>query len=69
MFLSDHELQTLTGYKLPGAQSAWLRRNGIRHWRTRNGTGPVRVLRSALEPAQREREPGRTMPDLSALGL
>lgn len=47
MFLSDDQVVTLTGYKLPACQSKWLTLRGVRH--TRNAAGRVILLQSSVE--------------------
>jgi hypothetical protein len=47
MFLTDDELQELTGYKLPSAQRRWLRERGWRH--EVNRVGRPRVARAYCE--------------------
>lgn len=47
LFLTPAEIRMLTGYKLPGKQAEWLRKNGVRHWIPATGR-PV-VPRSAID--------------------
>lgn len=61
--LSRSEVVELTGYKRPGEQVEWLRRNGIPHFIA--GDGRPRVVRAVLlsateaaKPAPRLRLPG-----------
>lgn len=51
-FLTPTELVTLTGYKLPGKQIAWLRKNGLHHWINAAGRPVVpRTLRAPQDTA------------------
>jgi hypothetical protein len=47
IFLTESELQELTGYVKPAAQARWLKRNGIRFFRQRM-TGCIKVPCAAL---------------------
>lgn len=47
MFLTDEQVQQLTGLKRPSAQSRWLATKGIPHMV--NAAGKVVVTRKALE--------------------
>lgn len=47
MFLSRDELVSLTGYKVPKCQIAWLVKNGVKHWIAATGR-PV-VPKSAID--------------------
>lgn len=49
MWLTDDELQELTGYRYPKRQRAWLRANGIPFFTNR--WGRPRVLRTEIERA------------------
>lgn len=57
MFLSDEEVETLTGYIKPSSQSKWLWENSIPHYT--NAQGKVIVVRAALEktPEIKVKEP------------
>lgn len=46
LFLSDDELQDLTGYKMPGKQIEWLDARGYPH--EVNAAGHPRVLRAVV---------------------
>lgn len=52
LFLNEEELRQLTGYKRSNDQAAWLRRNGVRHYRQKSA-GRVMVARQTLS-TQRE---------------
>jgi hypothetical protein len=43
MFLSAPDIQTMTGYRQPARQIAWLKENGVRHWVSRTGRPVVPV--------------------------
>ncbi len=56
LFLTDAEIEYMTGYKQPAAQIRWLRKFGIRH--VVNAFGHPRVTRSTVE-GTRKTEPAR----------
>ncbi|RLW62236.1 MAG: hypothetical protein B6D70_07680 [gamma proteobacterium symbiont of Stewartia floridana] len=47
MFLSRTEIEELTGYQRPSAQSRWLDRNGFNH--VKGADGYPRVLRNHVQ--------------------
>lgn len=56
MFLTDAELQTLTGYRRPACQRRWLERNGIPHFVNALGKPVVRQdLRAVRDRPKVER--------------
>jgi hypothetical protein len=62
LFLTDAELEYMTGYKQPAAQIRWLQKWRIRH--VVNAMGQPRVTRAAVEGTQqREPERSRTEPN------
>lgn len=67
MFLTDPELQQLTGYVLPAAQARWLTTRGWRFERNRGGR--VIVLRSYAERMLGGAGPKEPEPNFAALGV
>jgi hypothetical protein len=41
MFLTEDQLQELTGYRQPKAQVTWLQKNGVRHYVRADGRPKV----------------------------
>jgi hypothetical protein len=68
MFLSENEIENLTGYKLAKCQIRWLRNNGINCLVSYDGK--PKVLASHLEEVMGKtmsRKSRRVEPDFSAL--
>lgn len=65
MFLTNKQLETLTGYRAAAWQSKWLTQRGVRH--TRNGAGKVVVLESAVQAMYGYGNPSTYEPNFSAL--
>jgi hypothetical protein len=66
LFLTDADLEYMTGYKQPAAQIRWLQKWHIRH--VVNASGYPRVTRAAVEgTAKTEPERPRTRPNFDAL--
>jgi Domain of unknown function (DUF4224) len=66
LFLTDAELEYMTGYKQPAAQIRWLQKWRIRH--VVNALGYPRVTRAAVEgTAKAEPERRRTEPNFERL--
>jgi hypothetical protein len=61
-FLSDLEVEELTGYVQPKRQARWLQQNGFRP--LINGRGKVRVPRDAVASRPNQAK-ARTEPDFS----
>lgn len=57
MFLSDADLERLTGYRRPGAQVRWLRQNGVLHYVRADGKPVVPV--TAFQPQDIPTRPKR----------
>lgn len=64
MFLSDKEVRRLTGTSDRAEATAWLAKNGIRHWV--NAAGKIIVPASAID-AQAPESAGGWSPDFSGL--
>ncbi len=62
-WLSDEELQDLTGYIRPTFQARWLGENGIKFYL--NALNKVRVPREAVAGLQVGKTQKRTEPDFS----
>jgi Domain of unknown function (DUF4224) len=66
LFLTDSELEYMSGYKQPAAQIRWLQKWRVRH--LVNALGHPRVTRSAVEGTTKiESEKPRTEPNWAAL--
>jgi hypothetical protein len=66
LFLTDSELEYMSGYKQPAAQIRWLQKWGIRH--VVSSLGNPRVTRSAVEGTTKtEPVKPRTEPNWAAL--
>jgi hypothetical protein len=66
LFLTDAEIEFMTGYTQPAAQIRWLQKWRIRH--VVNGGGYPRVTRSSVEGTTKtEPERPRTTPNFEAL--
>jgi hypothetical protein len=66
LFLTDAELEYMSGYKQPAAQIRWLQRWRIRH--VVNAAGYPRVTRAAVEGTMKtEPERPRARPNFEAL--
>jgi hypothetical protein len=64
-YLSDLEVEELTGYIQPRRQARWLVENGFRPMI--NGRGKVRVARDAMSARQAAAIKSKTEPDFSRI--
>lgn len=64
MFLTREQLLELTGYRQPGRQVAWLRKNGIEHYVRADGRPAVPAAAIAPEPVGGQ---GRVEPNFDAI--
>ncbi len=70
-FMSDDEIEFLTGYKRPSKQCAWLRQRGWNY--ETNAAGKPRVVEAHCEhnltsrPFERSLKPGKAVPNISLI--
>lgn len=62
-FLSDDQVQNLTGYVQPKRQARWLAANGIKFFR--NARGQIRIPRDAVMSRVVPAKQDRTVPDFT----